>query len=267
MVIDFHTHAFPDKIAQKALSTLGGRISLTPLTDGTVDGLIENMEKEAVADISVICNIATNAKQNVNVNNFAIETKEKHGNKVIPLGSLHPDYPEAEDEIKKLAAAGIRGIKVHPDYMGIMLDDAKFDLIFELCAQYGLFVITHAGFDVYSPDKIWATPDAILNRIERSPKTKLVCAHYAGNKLYDEVEGKLMGKNIYFDTSLATLYDLSREQAARMILKHDPDKVLFGTDCPWCSVRETFNFVDSLALSDDLKEKIYSGNAKKLLQI
>ena len=46
MVIDFHTHAFPDKLAPRAIASLvegcGG--IYPPCSDGTVSGLIKNMD-------------------------------------------------------------------------------------------------------------------------------------------------------------------------------------------------------------------------------
>ena len=66
MLIDFHTHCFPDKVSQKAMEKLsfasGG---LNPYTDGTVSGLRLLMEKSGV-DKSVALNIATNAASTTN---------------------------------------------------------------------------------------------------------------------------------------------------------------------------------------------------------
>ncbi len=264
MLIDFHTHAFPDKLAQRALASLSTAIHIEPHTDGTVPGLISRMDAEGV-DRAVICNIATNPKQTGNVNDFAIETKRQFGERVIPLGSLHPCYENTEAEITRLHDAGIQGLKIHPDYMGVEIDDPAFDGIFSLAASFNMFIVTHAGFDVYSPDKIWATPDGILRRLQRSPDARLVCAHYGGNQLYDQVEEKLIGQNLYIDTSLATVSGLEKKQAERILLGHDPDKILFGSDCPWCSSAATFQYVDSLAIPSALKDKIYYANALKLL--
>ena len=54
MLIDFHTHAFPPRIAGAAVSKLahcsGG---MMPQTDGTLFSLKEQMEKDGV-DISVV---------------------------------------------------------------------------------------------------------------------------------------------------------------------------------------------------------------------
>ena len=70
MIIDFHTHAFPEKIAKMAMEKLsfasGG---LIPQTDGTVEGLKNIMKRDNI-DKSVALAIATNEKQQRAVNDF-----------------------------------------------------------------------------------------------------------------------------------------------------------------------------------------------------
>ena len=63
MVIDFHTHCFPDKLAERAvgqLSRVGG--GLMPYSDGTLDGLRRQMAQHNI-DMSVVLNIATKPEQ------------------------------------------------------------------------------------------------------------------------------------------------------------------------------------------------------------
>ena len=74
MVIDFHTHAFPDELAKKAIPKLAANGNIANVGDGTVRSLLAEMGRSGV-DRAVILNIATNAKQQTNVNNFAIATK------------------------------------------------------------------------------------------------------------------------------------------------------------------------------------------------
>ncbi len=264
MLIDFHTHAFPDKLAVKAMATLSSKVDFPPVTDGTVSSLLDKMCEDNV-DISVVCNIATNPRQNINVNLFAVDTLKNHGDKLVPLGSIHPDYPSPAEEIEKLHAVGIKGLKLHPDYMERVIDDPSYDEIFALAAEFDMFILIHAGFDVYSPNKIHASPDAILNRLARSPKTKLIAAHFGGNALYDEVSEKLIGKNLFIDTSMGTRFGLEKAVAEKMLTRHGSDMILFGSDCPWCSAKDTYDFISSLAITDDLKEKIFYENAEKLL--
>ncbi len=266
LLIDFHTHAFPDKLAERALGTLAAKVRMVPETNGSIAGLLEHMNYAGV-DRSVVCNIATNAKQMINVNNFAIEIQNLHGDRLTSLGSIHPEAENRSEEIERLHRAGIPGLKLHPDYMGFCIDDHIYDEIFDTSAAFGMFIIIHAGFDVYSPGKVWAPPDAILRRLARSQKTTLICAHYGGNMMWNEVEEKLLGKNIYIDTSMGSAEGLSREQAVRMFRKHDSSRILFGSDCPWANQKETFNFIDSLPVSEGLKEKIFYKNACGLLSL
>ena len=264
MLIDFHTHAFPEKIAARALAQLAERAKMIPETDGTVQGLLAKMDLWDV-DRSVVCNIATNVKQQTSVNDFAIQTAADHGDRLIPLGSVHPDAENIAEELERIHAAGLAGIKLHPDYMLRTFSDPAYGPILDGAAQLGLFVIIHAGFDVYSPNKIYADPEAILTVIRRHPKLKLICAHYGSNCLWDSAEAKLAGKNIWIDTSMGCRGGLFPSQARRILEKHDSDRILFGSDMPWCSPQENVRYLESLGLSSALLDKIFYQNAIALL--
>ena len=84
MLIDFHTHAFPDFLAQRALDSLSKDIASAPLTDGTVAGLLSSMDAWGV-DRAVICNIAARPGQTENVNAFAVETARAYPDRLFPL--------------------------------------------------------------------------------------------------------------------------------------------------------------------------------------
>ena len=264
MIIDFHCHAFPQKIAGAALSTLKEKINIEPYTDGTVSGTVRMMDKWGI-DRAVICNIATNPRQQTNVNNFAIETAASC-DRLFPLGSIHPDSEAIEDELQRIKSHGLRGIKIHPDYMGHCINEKCFDVIFDVCSALDLFVITHAGFDVCSPDLIHATPDMISEVIARHPRLKLVAAHFGSNEMYGEVEEKLCGKNLWIDTSLAYVENTDPSVLMRILNKHDGEKILFASDCPWCPPDENVRFIEDFGLGDERNDNIFFKNALKLLK-
>lgn len=270
MLIDFHTHAFPDKLAPRAIGVLAERAGITPETDGTLSALLHRMDEWHV-DHAVVLNIATNARQQSNVNRFAIDIKHAHGDRLTPLGSVYPILTETDlprlEEMEMLYNAGIPGIKLHPDYMEHFLDDPVYTPILDRAAEMSMFVVLHTGFDVYCPNCIHATPDMIRTVLQRHPKLTLICAHYGGNCLWDEVEEKIAGERCYIDISMGVKEGLSPEQARRILMRHDPEKILFGSDCPWGDVPGNLTFLDAMHLPAGIMDKILYQNAASLLHL
>lgn len=264
MMIDFHTHIFPDNMAEKALEKLQKIGGIPVFSDGKADSLVDNMKRNAI-DYSVVLNVATNPKQVENVNNFAFCIKEKYP-MLIPFGSLHPHSEHPHSIVKRLKDNGIKGVKLHPDYVSTMVDDESFAPIFAAASDFDLPVVIHTGWDFISPNLMHASPDAILRVIHRFPDLKLVCAHFGCNLVWEEVIKKLCGQNLFFDTALACKsFGITKEIAETIIKNHDSDKVLFGSDLPWCGQEVVRDFILSLDINKDQKDKIFYKNAQKLL--
>lgn len=99
MIIDFHTHMFPDKIAARTidfLSKTGG--DMNPFTDGTWKGLKEST-KQAGIDHSIVLPIATRPGQFHTINEFATHFQE---GTLISFGSLHPESENYKEELKQI---------------------------------------------------------------------------------------------------------------------------------------------------------------------
>jgi len=262
MKIDFHTHCFPDKLAERALSQLAHRSIFKPFFDGTLGGLKARLY-EAGIDGMVICNIATNPKQTQSVNDFAISSVSEN---VWPFGSVHPLYENYKDEIDRLHAAGIKGLKFHPDYQGLFVDDERMYPIYEYAANKGMIMLFHTGLDVGLRGVVKSTPDRFVNVIAAFKGAKLVAAHAGGYAYADVSEEYLIGKDCWLDTS-ASLSNISKKQAERMIKNHGVDKILFATDLPWFKPEKEIRFIDGLDLTAEDREKIYYKNARKLLGV
>jgi Predicted metal-dependent hydrolase of the TIM-barrel fold len=63
------------------------------------------------------------------------------------------------------------------------------------------------------------------------------------------------------------VFGLDKRKAERMILNHDPEKILFGSDCPWCGGNASCDYMNSLSLPSKIKEMILHKNAEKLIGI
>lgn len=261
-IIDFHVHTFTDSIAHRAISTLADRSGYTYYTDGTNADTVEKFKIWGTTH-GVVLPIATKATQQRTINNWAAGIKDEH---LIPFGSIYPFADDSLDELSYISSLGLKGIKLHPDYQDFFLDDERLLPILSRCAQLGLIVVLHMGFDCYSPDIRHATPAAAAKLIDSVPNLKLVLAHLGGYLHWDEVESSLVGKNVYLDTAFIC-DDISAEQTVRIIKNHGADKILLASDCPWHRTTDELNFIMSLPISVREKEQICYMNAEKLLNL
>lgn len=263
MIIDFHTHCFPEKIAGKAIERLsfasGG---LVPYTDGTLQGLKNSMEQNGV-DKSVVLSIATNAGQQTSVNDFAASINNKKD--IYAFGSVFPHSENIIEELERIKELGLLGVKLHPDYQGFNVDDIKMKPVYKKISELGLITVFHAGVDYGFAPPYGATPEKMARALEwfSSP---VIAAHWGGVGCGEEVIELLCGKEIYFDTSFG-YGTMPRYYAEKIIEKHGTDKILFGTDTPWHNNEMEMRLLNTLSLSKADTEKVTYKNAQKLLGI
>jgi predicted TIM-barrel fold metal-dependent hydrolase len=262
MFIDFHAHCFPPHVARKALPVLAKRSgAFKPYTDGTPDGLSDALRHVGVA-AAVVQNIATTPKQQRAVNDFAISLLDVQG--LIPFGSVHPDAPDAFAELTRLRDAGIRGIKLHPDYQVFFAGEKRLFPLYEKIAALGLVTLFHAGVDIGLPDPVHADPAQLALALPAFGGAPVVAAHMGGYMCTKAVLETLAGKEIYFDTSYSAR-KLPPEWAKQLIAAHGADKILFGSDSPWSALEEEIAYVRDLDLCAEDTAAILGGNAAKLL--
>src|SRR5690554_3884870 len=140
MIIDFHTHVFPDFLAKRAIPLLEEKAKIKAFHNGTVSDLINKMDKWKI-DKAVALSIATKPSQQTDVNNFTISLLSQE--RLIPFGSVFPGSEQAESELIRLKEAGIKGIKLHSEYQDFYFDDPIVFPIYETCAKLGLIVQFH----------------------------------------------------------------------------------------------------------------------------
>jgi len=259
-IIDIHTHFFPDEIAVKTVDFLEESGGIKAEGDGTLDSLRRAMKKDGIS-VSVNCPIATRPEQTAGINRKMAEHNSNPENKdVICFGTMHPDYEDAENEIASLAFAGIKGIKMHPEYQEFYPDDEKMKKIYSACEKAGLMILFHAGRDE-AYESVHGTPGRFA-AIEG--EGDFILAHLGGYMMWEEIYEKLAGRNFYFDTALI---NVCKDTAliTRIIEKHGSEKVLFGTDFPWASPAAVKSAVEKAVSNDNARENIFYGNAQRVL--
>lgn len=265
MVIDFHTHIFPDKIAARSIEHLENASGITAATNGTLQGLLTSMEKNNV-DLSVILPVVTKPSQFESVNQFAAEVNQKYKGQLIPFGGIHPDSEDYKAELDRIKELGLPGIKLHPDYQKVMIDDPRYMRIMEYADSLGLMIMVHAGIDIGLPDPVHCPPDKAKKVIDTIKPDKLILAHLGGWKQWEEVYELLAGEHVYLDTSF-TFDFIEQDMFLKILQKHGHEKVLFATDSPWSDAKKAVEIVRNMPLSQNVIEDILSGNAGKLLKM
>lgn len=269
MIIDFHTHIFPDKIAQKTIDLLAHSGNTQPFSDGTADGLIQRL-KEACVDLAVILPVMTNPAQFESVNRFAAEINRRFANetpRLLSFAGIHPRCENLEQKMEEIAQNGFLGVKIHPDYQDTFITDEAYLQILRAAVKHDLIVVTHAGVDgAYRDRPVRCPPKLVKQLIRQVPDAKLVLAHCGGNEMFDDVLETLCGENIYFDTAYVLRY-IGKETFFKLLEKHGEDRILFATDSPWSNIKEDIARLQSFHLQKSTEEKLLCENAKKLLGI
>ncbi len=269
MIIDFHTHVFPDKIAEKTINSLASNSNNIPYTDGTVDGMIKALER-ANADLAIALPVLTKPTQFESVANFAIEINERYKDKkrkIISFGGMHPDCENVYGKLKFLKDNGLKGIKIHPDYQNTFIDDARYINILECAKELDLIVVTHSGIDDgYKNEPVKCPPERVKKVIEQVGHKKFVLGHYGAHKQWQKVFEILSDLDVYFDTAF-TLHEIDENLFKKILNKHGVDKILFATDCPWRDIKEDLEILKSYNIDNNILDKILYKNAIKLLGI
>lgn len=278
MIIDFHTHTFPDKIAKGAIEKLKSASHTKAFTGGTEAELAASMASCGI-DRSVVLPVATNPEKIPHINDISAQKNGKGG--LIFFAAMHPDFDGAKEEIKRIKELGIKGIKLHPVYQDIDFDDIKTLRILEYAEENGLITIVHAGLDVGFPGVERCTPKMIKNAVSAVQPKRLVLAHMGGWKMWKIAAETLCGMGLFIDTSFSIgkmeqetpyysneeLKLLNFEETAKIIGAFGDNNVLFGTDSPWSDQKAEIENILNLPISDDIKEKIFYKNAVNLLGI
>ncbi|RJQ55955.1 MAG: amidohydrolase [Actinobacteria bacterium] len=261
MIVDVHTHIFPDDIAERVVKQLSAAGSVPAYLNGTLAALIASMDKAGI-DVSVIAPVATKPSQVRSINDFSASVA---GDRIVPFGTLHPDFEPVETEVKRMKEVGVRGIKLHSEYQEFHPDDERLYPMYEVLEWAGFVVLFHAGYDVEIPT-LHSSPDRFARLHQAFPKLRVILAHLGSWRMWDEVEEHLVGKDVYFDTSYI-FDDIGLEQFRRIVANHPPGRVLFGTDSPWTDQSVEVGRLRGSGLDRDTVDRILGENARRLLWV
>ena len=212
----------------------------------------------------------------------------------VPLG--HPDLAvevlrEARDDF------GFHGFEMSADVVGLDLDDARYDAVWEAAVELGMTAIMHPqGFthgerftDYYLVNVMCmplasalATTKMILGGVwQRHPDLSMVVVHGGGylpfysartdhawtvrpelRKHIDRAPSDYLAK-LYFDTNV-----FDPGMVRHLVDRFGAEHVLLGTDYPFdMGTVDPLGFLERVDLTDEQRRLVMGGNAERLLRI
>lgn len=257
MVIDFHTHAFPANLAQKAISNK----NVIPYTDGSYEGLIRSMKSSQV-DISLVLPIATRIGMFPSLNDKASELSKIEG--LISFGSVHPAEENWDKQLEYCLDKGLKGVKLHPRFQDFILDEPHIIEYTKYAVEIGLYVIFHVGDNPIKDTVDRASVDRAVRLVDAVDSKRLILAHLGGRKHPEEAYEKIAGTNCLLDTAMCN-DDIPLDMMYKIMEKHGYDNVLFGTDSPWSDQKKAIDDMKSFGLAKSDYDKVMYLNASKIL--
>ena len=165
----------------------------------------------------------------------------------------------------------IVAVKIFPGHDPIYPTDKRLTPVYELCVKHNLPVVIHTGGQKQSK---YNDPKFIVKIAEKHPKLKIVIAHYFFPRIEYCHDITSPYENIYFDTSGLADDEVIADTGLQKIKKilavttqERPNNVVFGTDYAMCSIKKHIDLIESLPISEELKDRIFSRNSIELFNL
>ena len=226
-MIDCHTHVFPPKVAPRLAAAIARDLGLEPAGDGSTANLIDHLDQAGLSR-AVCFTAALRPDQMVPANSWMLSLGRSQP-RLIPLGTVHPDHPSWESELSRLERNGIRGLKIHPDLTGIPLGSSRWNPVWE-AVQRRFVVMLHMG-PVKEGGETISRPRDLAGVLQNFQGLEVIAAHMGGLFLWEETLAHLAGLDIFMDTSCCPGV-VPEHTFADIMARHDPERILFGSDYP-----------------------------------
>lgn len=256
-LIDFHTHVYPEKIAEKATRSVCDFYHMDTKMTGTAKMLISEGKRAGITRF-VLLPVAVRPDQVFGINGFIAEEVRQHP-EFFGFGTLHAAMEDPTAELDRIGALGLRGIKFHPDTQLFALDDPRLFPVYESMAGR-LPLIVHTGDPRYD----YSHPRRLRRVIDAFPDLRIIAAHLGGWGVFGAAMEYLKDTDCFFDISSSFMF-FPPEKMKKIISDCGPDRFLFGTDFPlWEPAHEVALFYEMDLPPADM-EKIAYKNALRLL--
>lgn len=259
MIVDCHMHVWPDQIADAMQAQRPAGMKLR--FDGKLTGLLEIMDATGI-DMALALGVGIKASVVARTNEFIGSVPR---DRLVPFGTVHPEL-SVEDNLRFLHENGIVGVKLHPLFQNLSLDDPRVLDILTALAEAGMPVVAHVGAGADAAANERGRPELLRAIADRLPDLTLIACHYGGYHRLDEAAEHVVGSSVTLETSWPpTMAELDARLAVDLIRRHGPERVVFGSDWPMADPAAEIVAVRALGLTREEEEGILGGNLARIL--
>jgi len=279
MIIDCHTHIFPDEVRRNR-----GKYSQKDIAFGEiykderakmvgVEELIRSMDEGGI-DKAVVCGFPWSDSALCSAgNDYILEGMRRFPERIIGFGCIQPNHgDEAIEETKRCIGLGMKGIGELASYP---LTTPSYDIdslrpICEILEEAGLPLMLHTNEMVgHSYRGKCNTPlKSIYDFIRTFPRVQMLLAHWGGGFFFYELmpEVAKAAEKTWYDTAASPfLYRRTIYSVAVTIV--GADRILFGSDYPLIPPRRYIEEMEESGLGEEERRKILGQNIKNLLKL
>jgi predicted TIM-barrel fold metal-dependent hydrolase len=194
-IIDIHTHIYPDDIAQKATQSVKEFYEIGDAATIGTESMLLDRGRQAGIDQFVILPVAIRPDRVRNINDF-VQRRAQANACFIPFGTVHAAMDGLINEVDRLIALGVKGIKLHPDSQRFPIDDPRLYPMYE-AVQGRIPVLLHMGDKRYD----YSHPIKLRKILDMFPGVDVIAAHFGGYSMYDTALELLQDTSCVIDIS------------------------------------------------------------------
>jgi len=279
MIVDAHTHIFPQSICNQREDYFSEEAAFKLLYDSPtarlvdVELLINAMDDGGVGRSIVFGFPWHSSEMCKRHNDYILESVAKFPDRLTGLCCLDVNLPDTGKEVERCLKAGLSGVGELAFYQAGIDTDAisKLQPVMTICREQNVPVVIHtnepighsyAGKTPISLRQIYGLVTAFQQNI-------LILAHWGGGLFFYALlkkEVKTVMKNVYFDTAASPfLYEPEIYKIAKLTV--GVEKVMFGSDYPLIKPNRYFHELEEAGLTEKEKEKICGQNACRVFNL
>lgn len=279
MIVDIHTHVgeYPAHISERFAAE-----ARAAWAEVTLGGTLEQHTSDALADVdrAVVLAFDAPAAGFVVPNDYVASYVSRDPARLVGFGSVDPASDTALDELERMRSdLGLVGCKLGPIYQDVDPLGPAFLRVCEALERLELPMLIHQGTTFARAGSLLKARPILLDEIAlRFPELRIVIAHM-GHPWFDETIAVIRRHPyVYADVSALVGRRWLLYQALVSAVEYRVGhKLLFGTDFPFFTARETIDGLRSVtgeafgphlpAIDPELVEEIIHRPSLELLGI